>query len=301
MTSLKDLKRRGGLALGAVLMAALGACTAIQAPHERADASGEVVIGQQAGQAQTLLLMPVDGGTLTSAFGYRTNPMGGGGTKRHLGTDYGARMGAPIRAASDGIVASVGPRGSYGNYVLIRHNHTYATGYAHMSAFAAGLSAGDRVRKSEVIGYVGSTGRSTGPHLHFEVYDEGERIDPYDLPSLAAGTEPSGTFDVKDSANAQVTRNPDGTETLASKSFRLLDRAGATLAAATETISATLGVAGESLSEATDEFSHSDTGKKLSAWGRQAQIAFEDRVLSQVDLEKLFDGFGEEDPDVIHE
>ena len=115
------------------------------------------------------------------------------------------------------------------------------------------------------------------------------------------GAEASGTFDVKDSASAKVTRNPDGPETLASKSYRLLDRAGATLAAATETISASLGVAGETLSEATDEFSHSDTGKQLSAWSRQAQIAFEDRVLSQVDLEKLFDGFGEEDPDVIHE
>jgi hypothetical protein len=301
MTSLQDLKRRGGLAFGTVLMAALGACTAIQAPHERADASGEVVIGQEAGQPQTLLLTPVDGGTLTSAFGYRTNPMGGGGTKRHLGTDYGAKMGAPIRAAGDGIVASVGERGSYGNYVLIRHNHTYATGYAHMSAFAAGLSAGDRVRKSEVIGYVGSTGRSTGPHLHFEAYDEGERIDPYDLPSLSAGTATSEEFDVKDSASARVTRNPDGTETLASKSWRLLDQAGTTIAAATETISASLGIAGETLSDATEEFSHSDTGRKLSAWGRQAQIAFEDRVLTQVDLEKLFDGFGKEDPDVIHD
>jgi Peptidase family M23 len=301
MTVLEDLRRRGGLALGAVLIAAVGACSAIQGPHERPQESGEVVIGHEGGQAQTLLLMPVDGGHLSSSFGYRTNPMGGGGTKRHLGTDYGAKMGAPIRAAGDGIVASVGPRGSYGNYVLIRHNHTYATGYAHMSAFAAGLSAGDRVHKSEVIGYVGSTGRSTGPHLHFEVYDEGERIDPYELPTLSAATEASGQFDVKDSASAQVTRNPDGTETLASKSWRLLDQAGTTIAAATETISASLGIAGETLSDATDEFSHSDTGKQLSAWGHQAQIAFEDRVLSQVDLERLFDGFGEEDPDVIHE
>jgi murein DD-endopeptidase MepM/ murein hydrolase activator NlpD len=253
-----------------------------------------VVIGQEAGQSVTLLLMPVDGGRLTSGFGYRKNPMGGGGTRRHLGTDYGATSGAPIRAAGDGLVASVGPRGSYGNYVLIRHNHTYASGYAHMSRFADGLAGGQRVRKGQVIGYVGSTGRSTGPHLHYEVYDEGERIDPYDLPPATEIVVASKEFIVKDSASAKVTRNPDDPETLTSKSLSFLKRAG-------ETFSATMTAAGETLSVATEKFSRSGTGQQLSAWGHQAQIAFQDRVLTQVDLEKLFDGFGEEDPDVIHE
>jgi len=299
MALMEHLNRRGGFALGVMLLLAGAACTTPQ-QTERPSASGEVVIGHEAGQAQTLVLMPVDGGQLTSGYGLRKNPMGGGGTKRHLGTDYGAKSGAPIRAAGDGVVASVGPRGSYGNYVLIRHNHTYASGYAHMSRFADGLASGQRVRKGQVIGYVGSTGRSTGPHLHYEVYDEGQRIDPYELASAGTAVA-SKEFDVKDSASAQVTRNPDGAETLASKSFSILDRAGATFSAAAETISASVGAATETLVVATKEFTRSDTGKKLSAWSVQAKTAFEDRVLTQVDLEKLFDGFGEEAVDVIHD
>jgi murein DD-endopeptidase MepM/ murein hydrolase activator NlpD len=178
MTSTEHLKRRGGLALTVVLLLAGTACTTTERPGR----SGEVVIGyDDAGQPKTLMLKPVDGGRLTSRFGLRTDPMGGGGTRRHLGTDYGARKGSPVRAAGDGVVASAGRRGSYGNYVLIRHDHTYATGYAHLSGYADGLWSGRRVRQGQVIGYVGSTGRSTGPHLHYEVYVDGERVDPYDL------------------------------------------------------------------------------------------------------------------------
>ena len=159
MTSTERRNRGDGFALAAMLLMAVTAC----ATTERPSASDEVVISHDdAGQPTTLLLMPVDGGTLTSGYGLRKNPMGGGGTRRHLGTDYGAAMGAPIRAAGHGVVASVGPRGAYGNYVLIRHDHVYATGYAHMSGFAAGLASGQRVSKGQVIGYVGSTGRSTG-------------------------------------------------------------------------------------------------------------------------------------------
>jgi hypothetical protein len=315
MSSIEHLKRRGGLALIVALLLAGAACAPTEVAHvsDLPDESGEVIIGYDDGGApRTLLLKPVDGARLTSRFGLRKNPMGGGGTRRHLGTDYGARAGAPIRAAGHGIVASVGLRGSYGNYVLIRHGHTHATGYAHMSRFADGLWSGQRVSKGQVIGYVGSTGRSTGPHLHYEVYDEGERIDPYDLPPALGGKVARKSFAFPDGTpegtNRTASRKPDASPTVASKpdgasptvarkSFNFLDTASETLSAAGKTLSA----ATETLFAATEGFSFGDTGEKLSAWGQQAKVAFEDEILSQLDLEKLFDGFGEEDPDVIHE
>ena len=99
---------------------------------------------------------------------------------------------------------------------------------------------------------------------------------------------------MEDSATAKVTRRPDSNETLADKSLRILDE---TFTTASETIAA----ASETLIAATEEFTRTDTGKQISDWGHQAQIAFEDQVLTQIDLEKLFDGFGEEGPDVISE
>ena len=127
---------------------------------------------------KALLRTPIDGAQVTSNFGMRTL---GGFTRMHKGTDFGAATGTPIVAAGDGVVDQLGWFGGYGNYVRIRHNDTYKTAYAHMSAYASGLAEGDRVRQGEVIGYVGSTGNSTGPHLHYEVMVHDEQINPLDV------------------------------------------------------------------------------------------------------------------------
>ncbi len=126
---------------------------------------------------KALLKTPIDGARLTSGFGSRTHPILGY-TKMHKGLDFGAAKGTPIHAAGDGTIEEAGPKGSYGNYVRIRHNRTYATAYAHMSGFGKGIKTGMRVRQGEVIGYVGTTGRSTGPHLHYEVLKEAKQVDP---------------------------------------------------------------------------------------------------------------------------
>lgn len=101
--------------------------------------------------------------------------------KPHTGTDFGAPTGTPILAVKDGTLSFIGAAGPNGNYVAIRHRGGYESGYSHLSRFEAGLKAGDTVRKGQVIGYVGTTGRSTGPHLHFSVKKDGKFIDPESL------------------------------------------------------------------------------------------------------------------------
>ena len=124
-----------------------------------------------------LLRTPVSGGRLSSGFGMRRHPILGY-NRMHRGVDFAAPTGTPIYAAGSGRLARVGRYGGYGNYVRIEHGDGYATAYAHLSRFAAGMRSGRRVDQGEVIGYVGSTGRSTGPHLHFEVLVNGEQVDP---------------------------------------------------------------------------------------------------------------------------
>lgn len=133
---------------------------------------------------RALLRTPVDGVRITSGFGMRKHPILGY-SKMHKGVDFGAPTGTPIYAAGNGTVEEVGPKGAYGQYVRIRHNNEIATAYAHLSRFANGLRRGAKVEQGEVIAYVGSTGRSTGPHLHYEVLKRGQQIDPrsIDLPT----------------------------------------------------------------------------------------------------------------------
>jgi murein DD-endopeptidase MepM/ murein hydrolase activator NlpD len=126
---------------------------------------------------KAVLRTPVDGARLSSGFGMRLHPILGY-TKLHRGIDFAAPPGAPIMAASDGVVASAGPSGAYGNLVVLRHAGVYETAYAHMSRIARAITPGTPVRQGEVIGYVGATGRATGPHLHYEVRINGEPIDP---------------------------------------------------------------------------------------------------------------------------
>lgn len=96
----------------------------------------------------------------------------------HLGVDYAAPIGTPIRAVGEGTIAEAGFRGGAGNMIKIRHNSTYATAYKHLSGFARGVRSGARVQQGQIIGYVGNTGLSTGPHLHFEFFQNGKYVDP---------------------------------------------------------------------------------------------------------------------------
>ncbi len=119
--------------------------------------------------------MPVAGARKTSGFGWRLHPLLGY-SRMHQGTDYGAAYGTPIRAVTDGVVSFAGWHGGHGNMVKLSHSGGLGTGYAHMSRIA--VAPGARVSQGQVIGYVGSTGLSTGPHLHFEVYRNGEAVNP---------------------------------------------------------------------------------------------------------------------------
>lgn len=126
---------------------------------------------------RALLRTPVDGARLSSGFGTRHHPILGY-SAMHKGVDFAAPTGTPIQAAGNGVVEMAGWNGGYGRYVRIRHNAEYATAYAHMSRIARTLRPGDRVKQGEVIGYVGSTGRSTGPHLHYEIIRRGTAVNP---------------------------------------------------------------------------------------------------------------------------
>lgn len=127
-----------------------------------------------------LMKTPINGARLSSGYGMRRHPILGY-SRMHQGTDFAAPTGTPILAAGDGTVVRAGPYGGYGNYVRIRHANGYETAYAHMSRFARGMRAGTRVRQGQVIGYVGTTGRSTGPHLHYEVMQRGRQMNPMTL------------------------------------------------------------------------------------------------------------------------
>lgn len=126
---------------------------------------------------RALMRTPIIGGRLSSSYGMRRHPILGY-DKMHRGVDFAAPKGTPILAAGDGVVDYAGWRGAYGKYIRIRHNGEYKTAYAHLSRFASNVKSGRRVKQGEVIGYVGSTGRSTGPHLHFEIIENGSRINP---------------------------------------------------------------------------------------------------------------------------
>jgi murein DD-endopeptidase MepM/ murein hydrolase activator NlpD len=124
-----------------------------------------------------LVRKPVSDGNITSGFGGRNHPLLGY-DKMHTGVDWGSSTGTPVFAAGNGLIDKVGWEGGYGKYIRIRHANGYETAYGHMSAFARGMEAGKKVRQGQVIGYVGSTGLSTGAHLHFEILINGRFVDP---------------------------------------------------------------------------------------------------------------------------
>lgn len=124
-----------------------------------------------------LLRTPVDGARITSVFGMRKHPVLGY-TRAHQGVDFGAGTGTPILAAGDGVVLEAKRWGGYGNWLRIRHAGQWDTGYGHISRYAPGIHAGSRVRQGQVVAYVGSTGLASGPHLHYEVWLKGQRVNP---------------------------------------------------------------------------------------------------------------------------
>jgi len=129
---------------------------------------------------KALMKTPINGARLSSSFGMRKHPIDGF-NKMHRGTDFAAPMGTPIMASGDGVIKKAGWCGGGGNCVVIKHNSTYQTVYAHMSKFAKGIRSGVRVKQGQTIGYVGSTGKSTGPHLHYEVIVNGKKINSQTL------------------------------------------------------------------------------------------------------------------------
>jgi len=129
---------------------------------------------------KALMKTPINGARLSSSFGMRKHPIDGF-NKMHRGTDFAAPMGTPIMASGDGVVIRAKWCGGGGNCIKIKHNSTYSTIYAHMSKFASGIKSGVRVKQGQVIGFVGSTGKSTGPHLHYEVIQNGKKINSQKL------------------------------------------------------------------------------------------------------------------------
>jgi len=129
---------------------------------------------------KALMKTPINGARLSSPFGMRKHPILGY-NKKHLGTDFAAPMGTPIMASGSGTVTRAKWCGGGGNCIKIKHNSTYETVYAHMRNFAKGIKVGKKVRQGEIIGYVGSTGMSTGPHLHYEVIVNGKKVNSQKL------------------------------------------------------------------------------------------------------------------------
>lgn len=126
---------------------------------------------------KSLLRTPINGARISSGFGMRRHPVLGY-SKMHKGTDFAAPTGTPIFAAGAGVITYYGVKGGYGNYTQIRHNSEYSTAYGHASRFNKKFRVGSKVKQGDVIAYVGTTGRSTGPHLHFEVLYRGKQINP---------------------------------------------------------------------------------------------------------------------------
>ena len=129
---------------------------------------------------KALMKTPINGARLSSSFGMRKHPIDGY-NKMHRGTDFAAPLGTPIMASGSGIVTRARWCGGGGNCIKIKHNSTYQTVYAHMKNFARGIKEGLRVKQGQIIGYVGSTGKSTGPHLHYEVVENGKKINSQKL------------------------------------------------------------------------------------------------------------------------
>ncbi|MBP5534568.1 MAG: peptidoglycan DD-metalloendopeptidase family protein [Alphaproteobacteria bacterium] len=150
---------------------------------------------------QTLLQRPLGNAKISSKFGMRLHPILGYKIQ-HNGIDFAAKIGTPVPAGADGVVVKIGRNGGYGKYIKIKHNETYSTAYGHLDSFNSDLHTGSYVKKGEIIGYVGNTGRSTGPHLHYEVVKNGTPVTPlktYTIPQRVLKNETLTQFKKKKS------------------------------------------------------------------------------------------------------
>ena len=129
---------------------------------------------------KALMKTPINGARLSSSYGLRKHPILGY-TKKHSGTDFAAKSGTPVMASGTGVITRAKWCGGGGNCIKIKHNSTYSTVYAHLKNFAKGISAGKKIKQGQIIGYVGSTGMSTGPHLHYEVHINGKAVNSQKL------------------------------------------------------------------------------------------------------------------------
>lgn len=140
---------------------------------------------------KALLKTPINGARISSGYGRRKHPVLGY-TKMHKGIDFAACVGTPIMAAGDGIIERIGRYGSYGKYIRLKHRNGYSTAYAHLKGFGKNLKKGMRIKQGHIIGYVGMTGRTTGPHLHYEVLKNGKHINPKRVINKSVGEKLTG-------------------------------------------------------------------------------------------------------------
>lgn len=145
--------------------------------HTLAGGGADYFDGKGKSARKTLMRTPINGARLSSGYGVRRHPILGF-NKMHRGVDFAAPTGTPIYAAGDGTIVYRGRNGAYGNYIRIRHNSEFSTAYAHLSRFNRRARNGQRIKQGQIIGYVGSTGRSTGPHLHYEILRRGRQTNP---------------------------------------------------------------------------------------------------------------------------
>lgn len=164
---------------GNVLFAELGLGDRTLKIYRYVDKSGRADYYNAKGESvrKALLRTPINGAKITSGFGLRSHPILGY-SRMHRGVDFGAPIGTPIYAAGDGTVNYVGRKGAYGNYLRIKHTAKYATAYAHVSRFAKNVKMGGKVKQGQIVAYVGTTGMSTGPHLHYEVLVGSDQVNP---------------------------------------------------------------------------------------------------------------------------
>ena len=158
------------------------------------------------GASKTLKKTPINGARISSKYGNRKHPVLGY-SKAHKGVDFAAPTGTPIPVAGSGKVVFRGWINGYGNYIKVRHNGTYSTAYAHLSRFRPEIRVGTQVKQGQIIGYVGSTGLSTGPHLHYEIIKDGVQVNPLSvkLPSIQnlSGKEVAKFTSIRDKINIQ--------------------------------------------------------------------------------------------------
>lgn len=193
------------LASGNLLHARLVLAGKEHSLYRHVDAEGEAGYYTRDGRSvrTALLRTPVNGARLSSTFGMRRHPVLGF-SRMHRGIDFAAPTGTPIYAAGDGRVSFVGRNSGYGNYIRIDHDGGYATAYAHLSRFAPGLKRNARVKQGQVIGQVGSTGVSTGPHLHYEILVDGRQVNPLEVKAVGTARLSGGEMDRFAAAVAEI-------------------------------------------------------------------------------------------------